>query len=83
MTDLDYMLDRLAWVVPEGWQPQRLGACGRCYDRVLWAQIGVGTVLKFDRDGTDHGRTCIGRPRQGVTRSWKGQHGGKRDWETK
>jgi hypothetical protein len=82
MTELERRLDRAAWSVPEGWTAERLGRCPRCHDAVLWASIKVGTVLKFDRNGTDHGVTCPGRPRIGVTRSWKGQHDGKRGWET-
>jgi len=83
VTDLAMKLDRLAWSVPEGWTPDRLGQCGRCHDTVLWARIGHGTVLRFDRDGQDHHYSCIGHARRGVTRTWKGQHGGKREWETK
>jgi hypothetical protein len=83
MTDLETKLDKMAWSVPEGWTAERLMSCSRCHDTVLLARIGHGTMLKFDRDGSDHGFSCPGAPRMGVGRSWKGQHGGKRDWETK
>lgn len=83
MSDLQRQLDRAQWSVPEGWTAERLGKCSRCHDAVLYASIRVGTVLKFDRNGEDHHYTCTNAPRQGVTRSYRGQHSGKRDWETK
>jgi hypothetical protein len=83
MSDLQRQLDHGAWSVPDGWTAERLGRCGRCHDAVLWARIGSGTVLKFDRSGEEHHYTCTNAPRQGVDRHWKGQHGGRREWETK
>ena len=81
MSELEKQLDKGAWGVPEGWTAERIGKCSRCHDTVLYARIGHGTSLKFDRNGEEHHYSCTNAPRQGVSRSWKGQHGGKREWE--
>lgn len=75
-------VESAAWSVPEGWTAERIGRCTRCHDTVLFATAGQGTVLKFDRSGEDHFFTCTNAPRQGVSRSWRGQHRGAKQWET-
>ncbi len=64
---LRQVLDQAAWSVPDGWTPDRVGRCKECGETVLWAKVGSrcrGTILRFNRDASEHGRTCDGRKRR-------------------
>ena len=56
--------------------------CERFNLGVLYAKMGHGTRLKFDRNGEDHFYTCTGAKRLGVNRKWTGQHRATKSWET-
>lgn len=84
MTELERLLDKAAWSVPEGWAAERFARCRTCNEAVLWCRSGqMGWRVMFDRDTSEHKTTCSGVRRQFVGRTYKGQHGGKRDWGTR
>jgi len=72
MSNVARQIEREAWSVPDGWRPDRFGTCRECGERVLWAKVGSkhrdiywwGTILRFNRDGSEHGKTCDGNRRK-------------------
>lgn len=58
---LEAALDELpkpAWIVPDGYQPDGVGACSTCHQHVLWVHTRTGKRAPLDPDGISHFATC-------------------------
>lgn len=49
---------RPAWVVPDGYQPDGVGACSTCHQHILWVHTKLQRRMPLDPDGTSHFATC-------------------------
>lgn len=51
-----------AWVVPDGYAPDGVGACGSCHQFVLWVHTRAGKRAPLNPDGTSHFSNCPQAP---------------------
>ena len=58
MSGLAETLATRGWTVPEGYQPDNVGACRSCGAEILWALTPRGRKAPLNRDGTSHFATC-------------------------